>query len=132
MGRKQARKYQAAYAALDAIYAQLPTVQCQGQCAVGCGPVPLTDLEGQRLQAATHQKPRTIPLTPDFALVGQPTPRERCVYLTPAARCAAYAVRPLLCRVWGTVKMLSCMHGCLPDRWLTEREFVALAAAVER
>jgi hypothetical protein len=122
------RDVREAGAALDAIYARLPTIQCRGLCYIACGPVPLTDLEARRLQVTMHCKPRTIRLTP------MPTdgPRDRCVYLTAANRCSAYAVRPLICRVWGVLKMLSCMHGCEPNRWLTDREFLAIAIDVER
>jgi Fe-S-cluster containining protein len=109
------------FAALDALYARLPAIACQGRCAVGCGGgIFLTDAEARRLQLATHRKPKTTDAT------------GRCVYLTADDRCSAYAVRPLACRVWGVVKMLSCMHGCVPDRWLAEPEFIRLAREVER
>src|SRR5439155_26671783 len=92
-------------AQLDALYAQLPTIACQGKCAIACSAIPLTDVEARRLQVVTHKKPRTVP-----GPAGGP--RERCVYLTADERCSAYAVRPLICRAWGVVPLLSCMHGC--------------------
>jgi Fe-S-cluster containining protein len=128
---KPAPKDRARLAALDALYAELPTVACRGLCAISCGPVPLTDLEARRLQLASHVKPRTV--LKMLADGGPHTerPRERCIYLE-ADRCAVYAVRPLLCRVWGVVKSLSCHHGCRPDRWLGDIEFVRIAQAIER
>ena len=54
-----------------------------------------------------------------------------CGYLTKDHRCSIYAARPLICRVFGTAKNLSCPHGCA-DRWLTTHEFLAIAQAVER
>jgi Fe-S-cluster containining protein len=128
----EGRKYHQGVAALDAVYAQLPVIHCKGLCAVSCGPIPVTDLEARRLQVATHTKPRTFLQVFQDARSIQPMPRERCIYLTDAGRCRAYAVRPLICRVWGTVKMLSCMHGCTPDRWMTDREFLRTAQAVEK
>lgn len=125
------RKYHAAVAALDAIYRQLPTVECTGGCAIACGPIPLTDVEARRLQQATHKKPRTIALVPVVDSRGD-TRRDRCVYLTEHERCSVHAIRPLICRVFGVVKRMSCMRGCVPSRWLTDREFLALAQAVER
>jgi Fe-S-cluster containining protein len=119
-----------AVAALDALYATLPTIACKGLCAIACGPIVLTDIEARRLQVTTHTKPRTIPVTAIDA--DGNTLRERCVYLTPANRCRAYAVRPLICRAWGLVKMLSCMHGCVPDRWISTVDLAALGQAVER
>jgi uncharacterized protein len=124
------RKYHAAVAALEALYATLPTIACKGLCAIACGPIVLTDVEARRLQVTTHRKPRTIPVTAIDAAGN--TMRERCVYLTPTDRCSAYAVRPLICRAWGLVKMLSCMHGCGPDRWISTLDLARLGQAVER
>jgi len=55
-----------------------------------------------------------------------------CVYLTSKRRCSVYDARPLMCRVWGVIKSLSCMHGCIPERWLTPSEFLAIAQELER
>jgi Fe-S-cluster containining protein len=131
MSKAAGRKLAAAFAKLDAIYAELPALACRGECAIACGPIVISDLEARRLQLATHQKPRTvIKLLAD----GGPhteRPRERCVYLTPADRCGVYAIRPLICRAWGMVRMMSCMHGCLPARWLKDDEFLRLAQQIE-
>jgi hypothetical protein len=114
-------------AELERLYAQVPSVVCQRRCGTGCGPIILTDLEATRLRLATHTKPRTL------SLRNADPGTMRCVYLAPdQRRCTAYAVRPLICRVWGAVKRLSCPFGCVPDRWLSDHEFLALAQAVER
>lgn len=110
----------AAFARLDALYAELPPIACKGRCGVSCqGGILLTEAEARRLQLATHRKPRTTDA------------RGRCVYLSAEERCEAHAIRPLICRVWGVVKMLSCMHGCVPAAWLEDRAFLRLAVAVE-
>lgn len=114
-------------AAIDEVYRMLPSVACRGLCAEACGPIVLTDLEARRLHQTTHAKPRTLPV-----VRGDGRDQERCVYLDDRNRCRAYAVRPLICRVYGVVKMLSCPHGCTPDRWLDNLEFVRLAKAIER
>ena len=108
------RKYRAAVAALDALYAELPTVACRGLCGVTCGAVPLTDVEARRLQVTTHRKPRTILLATPVVDVNGDTRHERCVYLSAEDRCTAYP------------------RGCIPDRWLADRAFVRLAQAIER
>jgi Fe-S-cluster containining protein len=115
---------------LDAIYARLPAIACRGECAVGCSSIVLTDLEAQRLQAATHVKPRTVLLPAPVVDAHGNTRRQRCVYLDVRDRCRAYAVRPLICRVFGLVRMLSCPRGCVPDQWLMDTAFVALAREV--
>ncbi len=127
---KVTTKLRDAFAQLDALYAQLPPIACQGRCAIACGPILLTDLEARRLQFVTHRKPRTIPVQAVDAAGN--TMRERCVYLTAADRCSAYAVRPFICRAWGVVRMLSCMHGCVPATWINDLEFVRLAQTIER
>jgi hypothetical protein len=112
---------------LERLYAEVPSVACQRRCGTACGPVILTDLEAQRLRLATHTKPRTLPMAH-----GSPGAM-RCVYLAPdQRRCTVYAIRPLICRVWGAIKRLSCPFGCVPDRWLSDHEFLAIAQAVER
>jgi hypothetical protein len=35
-------------------------------------------------------------------------------------RCSAYAVRPLICRLWGSVASMRCPHGCVPSAVLTD------------
>lgn len=130
---KPSAKLKAAFARLDALYAELPTIACQGRCAIACGSIPLTDLEARRLKMATHIEPKTVdglPALRDF--VPRRQLLERCVYLTPAERCSVYAIRPLICRAWGLVRMMSCIHGCMPSRWMNDLEFVRLAQRVER
>lgn len=113
-----------AIARLEELYARLPRVACRGLCGGACGPILLTELEADRLRRAD---PGRRPLR----VVGEGS-RSRCVYLTPRGKCAVYDVRPLICRVYGAVRRLSCYHGCEPDRWMTDREFHAIAQAIER
>lgn len=108
-------------AALDALYAQLPRVQCVGKCGGSCGPIPMALIEARRLRMVSGKKPTTTGTGRD----------ERCVYLR-NGRCSVYHVRPLICRVWGTAKSLSCMYGCKPDRWLSLAEFVEIGKQIER
>jgi Fe-S-cluster containining protein len=115
------RTNRSAIAKLDAIYATLPTVACRGLCAVACGPIPMSTLEAERLRKADRAR-RAVAIRNDLT----------CIYLTPANRCGVYPVRPLICRIWGCVKRMSCMHGCIPDRWMSDHEFVEVAQRIER
>jgi Fe-S-cluster containining protein len=110
------------HAKLDAIYAELPRVACRGLCTVACGAVPMVRAEAARLPQADPR--RRLPM-----VVAE---TRRCVYLSPVGRCSVYDVRPLICRVWGVIKRMSCHHGCLPDRWLSDHDFAALGQRVER
>jgi Fe-S-cluster containining protein len=113
------RRTREAHAQLDAIYARLPRIDCRGLCAGSCGAIILTATEAERMKQA-HPDRRALKTCPIM-----------CSYLTPRNRCAVYRARPLICRVWGLVKRMSCPHGCVPDRWLSDHEFVELAAAME-
>jgi Fe-S-cluster containining protein len=123
MSGKQSPRDQKAAAALDALYAELPSIQCRGKCAEACGSIVTTDLEARRAHQAAHRKPKTIPLADDH---------QRCVYLSDTGRCTVYAVRPFVCRLYGLVKLLSCPWGCVPDRWVTTRDALAIALRIEQ
>jgi Fe-S-cluster containining protein len=36
--------------------------------------------------------------------------------------CNFYEQRPLICRLWGVVQRLRCPFGCVPERWLSDKE----------
>jgi len=114
------RHDRAAIAELERLYAQVPRVACTGGCAGACGPIPMSTLEAKRLRVVSHVKPRVV----DDKLT--------CGYLSPNGRCTVYAIRPLICRIYGALEMLSCPRGCVPERWLTPQESLALNQAVER
>lgn len=120
MHKKAARKLAAVVAQIEALYAQLPTVACRGLCARACRSIPLVHAEAQRLQEATHCKPKTV------------EQETRCVYLTKDDRCGAYAARPLICRAYGVTASLSCPHGCAPTAWLDMVAFLRIARETER
>lgn len=73
-------------AVLDAIYAELPTIECQGHCQESCGPFPPFPAEQDRLLYQYGRSPGIEHWT--------------CPLLV-AGRCRAYEIRPLLCRLWG-------------------------------
>ena len=104
---------------LDAIYSRIPRLRCKGLCRESCGPIPISEPEAKAI----------IPITPkhamtnDFGFTILFDPKSgNCPHLTAAGRCAIYASRPLICRLWGTVKAMRCPHGCKPDRWVTDEE----------
>lgn len=39
-------------------------------------------------------------------------------------RCSVHSVRPMICRLYGAADGLRCEHGCLPSRWLRDRDVV--------
>ena len=98
--------------ALDALYRSLPRMQCKGNCASACGPVPVTPLERQRIAEQGHRwvDGKVIPLA-DGQTVGT-----TCSALDQKKlRCRVYENRPMICRLWGLVEALKCPWGCTPQ-----------------
>jgi hypothetical protein len=100
-------------ARMQAIYDQVPAMaDCKGNCWISCGPVSMTPWETRRLAQAGHC------ITPD-AQARRSITDFWCEALGPDGRCQAYSIRPLICRLWGTVDWLPCPWGCRPvGGWL--------------
>lgn len=98
---------------LDGLYASLPRIDCQKKCGSFCGPIAMGPQEWDRVVARVGREPSAQTLMRDL----------RCPFATPKGTCSVYDVRPLICRLWGTVKdAMECPHGCVPERWLTTDE----------
>lgn len=96
-------------AELEALYAQIPGVGCMGLCQAACGPIGMGEAEYARLQepgmpAIVRADPGRIPFTP-----------ASCPALTLFGQCSVYALRPMVCRIWGAVASMRCPHGCRPE-----------------
>jgi Fe-S-cluster containining protein len=99
----------AAYKALDAIYAELPKINCKGDCHTTCGPIVVTPLEELRLRSTS----RTVHKD-----------GISCGILDRDNRCKAHAKRPIICRLFGIVSdpRMQCPYGCEPERLITPEE----------
>lgn len=106
-------------AELEALYASLPTIACQGKCVTDCGVIACSPLEAERMRQLAGR-----PLTWDPATGGT------CGYLK-SGRCSVYARRPLICRVWGMVEDRPCQYGCKPSRLISALESARLFAEVD-
>ena len=104
---------QEAKQALEALYKQVPVIACQRLCQHSCGPVGMAYLESLLIRHAT-----TLPLQAKDTSTHCPLLRH--------GACAIYRWRPMVCRLWGVVPSLPCMHGCIPERMLTEDEGTTL------
>jgi Fe-S-cluster containining protein len=110
------------YAALDEVYAELPSIECRGQCHDSCCNIDMTGAERRRIvQVAGLTIPRrTIH-----------DPVATCPALSVLKRCAVYEVRPLICRLWGLTRVMRCSYGCVPEGgYLPERTALELIARV--
>lgn len=101
---------------LNALYEQVPELDCKGLCHHSCGPIRMSARERQRLAQAGHKvtdhqtmvaKAANDPANADDHLT--------CDLLDPDTRkCRAYELRPMICRVWGSSDALPCPYGCAP------------------
>ena len=91
---------------LDALSAGLPFLACRGLCQASCGAIRVHEAEQARL-------PRRMSYGPDL----------RCTFLDrDTGRCEVYTARPTLCRLFGVVRSMTCPHGCMPERMMTDEE----------
>lgn len=111
----QAGKVDARTAArLDALYAQLPPLECKGLCAHSCIPIDMAPAERERVRQAGAD----IPHAKEMERQGL----KACPALT-EGRCTVHEVRPMICRLWGTDETMPCPHGCVPEGgWISRLE----------
>jgi uncharacterized protein len=105
-------------ARLQALYDEIPAINCQGLCHDSCGPIVTSVRERNRIEKAAGK-----PLT-----CGRGA---SCSMLTADRRCGVYEQRPMICRLWGVIRGLACPYGCRPERYLDELESFRLLVAAE-
>jgi len=99
----------AAAAALEALYALLPGIECQRLCHSACGPIVMSALEADRIASTAGRREAAEDLV--------------CPYLErESGLCGVYPLRPLICRLWGVTESLRCQWGCEPSRVLSDAE----------
>lgn len=115
---------------LRELYDQLPKVQCKGLCHDSCTSTDATELEREAIRERGFELPPGIRHHKMLELiaVGQ-TPR--CSMLTSLNTCRIYDVRPLICRIFGTIRTAACEHGCMSDGWLEQHEVTHILMQVE-
>lgn len=96
--------------ALESLYARVPRTACQRKCQIFCGPLAIYPIEASRIREATG-----TPLATDARTL-------TCAALQEDGGCGIYAVRPLVCRVFGAISLLRCPHGCRPEHELSLEE----------
>lgn len=107
------------------LYSLVPQMaDCKGLCRDSCLNVnparEASEYEHARLRRAGV--PDLPAGTPDGA--GIP-----CPALTAKGRCSQYAIRPMICRLWGAAPSMHCEHGCTPVEWLSDAQAVELLLA---
>lgn len=101
---------------IDDIYSSIPEVNCKGLCQDACGIIACSAIEAEIMQDNGIIPPsvRNHPTQGDMT----------CSHLTDSGKCAIYEHRPLVCRLFGAVKSLKCVHGCKPKNGYMSNEKV--------
>lgn len=99
------------------IYSQVPRIACKGLCQACCGPIEADPPEKTHFTAKTGKViPNKLEVLNSDSLT--------CPLLNVVGQCSVYQHRPLICRLWGVVddERMRCPHGCVPDRYLTQKQ----------
>lgn len=130
-----------ARAMLDALYAQLPAVECKGLCHDACTAIDASELERERLRERGVELPATS-ATHRYQEILATGVVPRCPALGPLNTCRVYDVRPFVCRAFGAVydptlvnpahtQPMMCDHGCIPDGTITVAELTRILVEIE-
>ncbi len=117
---------------LERLYRRVPKIDCKGLCQRACGPIEPAAIELKRIEKVTGR----APFVPGFSTEGVHSSGELllvasdhmrrhsmvCSKLDEDGKCTCYAIRPMICRLWGVVESMKCPHGCRPARYLTAQE----------
>lgn len=109
-------------AEVRALWDRVPKMKdCKGECDTSCGPTPAAPIEHDLIEVAAGKEA----LRTEDGVLGAMT----CSLLKDG-KCEVYTLRPLMCRVWGTVPSLQCPYGCQPERWMTDAEVFEIIIAM--
>jgi Fe-S-cluster containining protein len=125
-----ARNPRRVWARLDALYAQLPGIDCQGLCADSCGPIPAGGMEQERIQRTAG---RAVSAAPVRTVVDDTLEVCHECSMLVDGRCSVYDIRPMICRLWGLTEDMPCIYGCVPEGGLlsVEEGYAFLAEAFD-
>lgn len=105
---------------LDKLYKKLPKIDCKRLCAASCGVIPVGKYEKQRIAKVVGREP-----FPEPEVILQKLENKEfdlTCSLLKEGKCEVYRIRPMVCRLYGLVKGMRCAFGCVPERWVSDRE----------
>lgn len=99
---------------LEALYKQIPEIECKGLCHLSCTIVPAENLEIKRARKRISCNPFIIS-NKDLKLAKTTGKIPSCGALK-NNRCTIHSVRPAICRLYGSAEGLECPFGCKPKK----------------
>jgi hypothetical protein len=97
---------------VEEIWAQVPSVDCDGRCAKACRVIGMSEEEFMMMEDRIPDFPSFEQMMFDQKRVGPSN--YRCPSLVDG-RCSQYDVRPLVCRLYGVTEAMKCPFGCVPE-----------------
>lgn len=120
---------------LERIYARLPKIKCKKKCFDGCGPIIMTKLEKDRIIERVGYNPFKPIIKTLQELIANGFNGNKidvtCPLLDKKKECSVYDIRPFICRIYALVKKMQCPHGCVPERWLSDKEALKMQIEIE-
>jgi Fe-S-cluster containining protein len=114
---------------LEKIYASLPKIECKQKCQEACSLIIITRAEKVNLTKELNHNP-SIKIDKYHHALFDPAKiheeKPTCKMLDKCGNCSIYNIRPLICRLFGIVKKMQCPFGCIPERWLSDKEAQAI------
>lgn len=96
---------------LQALYARVPQIECQGLCADTCAGIDMGPVEQRAMREAGAKVPRLVDVKLSFSR-GE-VPDFTCPALVDS-KCSIYENRPMICRIYYADSDRPCPHGCRP------------------
>lgn len=98
-------------AELEALYAQVPQIECQGLCADTCAGIDMGPVEQRAMRTAGVKVPRLVDVK--LSVSRGEVPDFTCPALVDG-KCSIYENRPMICRIYYADSDRPCPHGCRP------------------
>ncbi len=116
---------------MQALYAQIPNINCQGLCHQSCTIIPAAKIEIKRVRDACKGNV-FHPIRFMRAMKEDPeTPKLPSCKALIDKKCSIYSMRPAICRLYGVAEGLKCDFGCSPERFLSKIEAHSLIRQIE-
>ncbi len=117
---------------LEALYAQIPKVECKGLCHQSCTLIPAALIEIKRAK----ERLGTNPFRPNTRLLQEAVSGKKPMIPSCRAlkdkRCTIYPIRPAICRLYAAADGLECPFGCAPeDKKMTKKAAYDLIRKIE-
>lgn len=120
------------YRKLEALYREIPDIDCKGLCHESCTIIPAAKIEIKRARERTGGNPfNPAAYLKEMQQSLIETPKiPKCKSLSDG-KCTMYNIRPAICRLYGVAEGLECHYGCKPKTQISKKNAHDLIRKVE-